>query len=122
MAAASDWKSEFPFEQGERILEIGFSDDRVGLQVGDVSGLRAFREASFDKVVGLHVIESWGEAYGDLCELHRVLRPGGRLLLGLQRGLHVEPLLRDAGFDDIHTLHRIESGSEITWTGARRSG
>ena len=41
-----------------------------------------FADARFDKVYGTHVVYFWTEPERDLAEIRRVLRPGGRLLLG----------------------------------------
>lgn len=47
----------------------------------DVDGLRAFADGSFDAVIASHMIEHVANPIGALCEMHRVLRPGGRLVL-----------------------------------------
>jgi SAM-dependent methyltransferase len=47
----------------------------------DVDGLGAFRDGSFDAVIASHIIEHLANPIAALTEMHRVLRPGGRLVL-----------------------------------------
>jgi SAM-dependent methyltransferase len=75
-----------------------------------------FADASFDEVLNTQVLEHLAEPAASLAELHRILRPGGRLWLTapLVWELHEEPfdffrytrhglehLLREAGFIEI---------------------
>ena len=55
----------------------------ANLQVADLGGPLAFPDGSFDDVVcslALHYLEDWS---APLAELHRVLVPGGRLMLSV---------------------------------------
>src|SRR5919204_412524 len=54
---------------------------RLDLRVGSVERL-PFPDASFDHAVGVNTVAVWPDLEAGLRELHRVLRPGGRLLLG----------------------------------------
>jgi SAM-dependent methyltransferase len=47
----------------------------------DTDGLRSFGDGSFDAVVASHMIEHVANPLAALSEMHRVLRPGGRLVL-----------------------------------------
>jgi ubiquinone/menaquinone biosynthesis C-methylase UbiE len=70
----------------ERLVREG----RVRLLHGSSRDLSAFGAASFDKVYGVHVTDFWEDPLPHLGEIRRVLRPGGRLLLGacgVSRGL-----------------------------------
>jgi ubiquinone/menaquinone biosynthesis C-methylase UbiE len=55
----------------------------VELMVGDSRRL-PYADTSFDKVLCVHTIYFWEEPIKDLCEMFRVLRPGGRLVLGFR--------------------------------------
>jgi ubiquinone/menaquinone biosynthesis C-methylase UbiE len=93
--------------RNRRFVERGLLD----LRSGDSSDLSAWPSAYFDKVYGLHVVYFWQAPERDLAEIHRVLRPGGRFVLGFcpvdesTRGLetarcradHVESWLNAAG-------------------------
>jgi ubiquinone/menaquinone biosynthesis C-methylase UbiE len=89
----------------------------VELMVGDSRRL-PYADISFDKVLCVHTIYFWEEPIKDLCEMFRVLRPGGRLVLGFRaksdKGStidfpetvysfysinEVSPLLESAGFE-----------------------
>lgn len=47
----------------------------------DVDGLRTFADGSFDAVIASHMIEHLANPIAALGEMHRVLRPGGKLVL-----------------------------------------
>jgi ubiquinone/menaquinone biosynthesis C-methylase UbiE len=55
----------------------------VELMVGDSRRL-PYADNSFDKVLSVHTIYFWKEPVRDLGEMFRVLRPGGRLVLGFR--------------------------------------
>jgi SAM-dependent methyltransferase len=106
-----------------RLLREG----RVALLRGTSRDLSAFAAASFDKVYGVHVTYFWDDPVPHVREIRRVLRPGGRLLLGYcagepagdascprSRSLALELGLAAAGFERIRT----EGGSEPVWTSA----
>jgi ubiquinone/menaquinone biosynthesis C-methylase UbiE len=55
----------------------------VELMIGDSRRL-SYADNSFDKVLCVHTIYFWEEPIKDLGEMFRVLRPGGRLILGFR--------------------------------------
>jgi ubiquinone/menaquinone biosynthesis C-methylase UbiE len=59
------------------------AEGRVRLERGDSSRL-TFPDAAFDKVYSVHTIYFWSNPMDHLMEIHRVLKPGGRLVLGLR--------------------------------------
>ncbi len=54
---------------------------RVELRTGDAASL-PFADGQFDKALSVHTIYFWPDLAACLRELHRVLRPGGALVLG----------------------------------------
>jgi len=56
---------------------------QIQLMVGDSRRL-PYADASFGKVLSVHTIYFWKEPVKDLGEMFRVLRPGGRLVLGFR--------------------------------------
>ena len=97
----------------ERLVREG----RVVLRRGTSLDLSAFDASSFDKVYGVHVTEFWEDPRPHLREIRRVLRPGGRLLLGYCARTHSQSLapgLAAEGFREI----RIGAANELAWTTA----
>jgi ubiquinone/menaquinone biosynthesis C-methylase UbiE len=55
--------------------------DACDLHVADAAAL-PFADASFDRVLSVNTIYFWPDPGRVLAEMHRVLKPGGRLVLG----------------------------------------
>ena len=56
---------------------------RVALKLSDGTHL-PFADCSFDKAYSVHVLYFWAEPTDQLREIFRVLRPGGRVVLGFR--------------------------------------
>jgi len=56
---------------------------RVELRRGDAAAL-PYDAGSFDKILSVHTLYFWADAAVVVRELHRVLAPGGRLVLGFR--------------------------------------
>jgi SAM-dependent methyltransferase len=92
----------------------------------------------FDAAFAVHVVYFWSDPLADLSEIRRVLRPGGRVLLGyrprdeqtvaalpatvyaLRSVDDIEGLLRESGFVEVRTAERSIGKSRYAYTGARR--
>jgi len=64
-------------------------------------------DGRFDKAFSVHTIYFWPDLGAGLRELHRVLRPGGLLLLALHDGR--SPERRAALPESVYTLHTAEA-------------
>jgi SAM-dependent methyltransferase len=110
--------------RNRRFIERGFLDVAAGAS----DDLSRFGGARFDAVLGLHVVCFWTTPAHDLAEIRRVLRPGGRLVLGFSPRepgdaadrarcvpAQVEEWLRAAGFDA--TLGRCDrdANRSLAW-------
>jgi SAM-dependent methyltransferase len=114
--------------RNRRWIALGRTEVRGG-HSGDLS---AFADGRFDKVYGTHVVYFWREPRRDLAEIRRVLRPGGRLLLGFfpADGGEGTParfpaesaleLLAAAGFADLRAERRPAGARALVWIRATR--
>lgn len=104
------------------------ADGIVKINRGDFEHTR-YRENSFDKVLSAHTVYFWRNPETILCSIHKILKPGGKLLLGfgeraqMERG-HLSPdvfrlysksdvlsLLERAGFSAIQVITRKRKSS-----------
>jgi SAM-dependent methyltransferase len=106
---------------------------RVEISAGRSDDLGRFADARFDTAYGTHVVYFWMEPARDLAEIRRVLRPGGRLVLGffpsedgtagatrypVERAVR---LLGAAGFTDVRAERRTAGGHALAWLKGVRS-
>lgn len=82
---------------------------RVELQRGSVESL-PFEDSTFDKVLAINSMQVWPDAVTGLCEIGRILKPGGKVVLGFTRwsGQAQDGLtetLVTAGFSDVHVVN-----------------
>jgi ubiquinone/menaquinone biosynthesis C-methylase UbiE len=85
---------------------------RVELRQGSVERL-PFENATFDKAMAINSMQVWSDAVGGLREIHRVLKPGGRVVLGFTRYAGqvkegVTETLTAAGFAGAHMVDDLE--------------
>jgi ubiquinone/menaquinone biosynthesis C-methylase UbiE len=115
---------EYALRHAERRCARLVREGRVTLLRGSSQDLSTFSPESFDKVYGVHVTYFWDDPQPHLREIRRVLRSGGRLLLGYRpcepdreelACSHIETLesaLAAAGFGAIRT----DDGRQPAWT------
>lgn len=111
--------------------------ERIAPQSRQPSAALPYPDARFDAVFAVHVVYFWTDALADLREIRRVLRPGGRALLGyrprdaqaeaslpasvymLRSVEETEELLRKAGLDAASsTMHALSGGAAFACTKA----
>ena len=96
-------------------------------------------DRSFDKACAVHTIYFWPQPARDLAEIYRVLRPGGRLVLGYRPGedagfvrdfpaevydirpiAEIEAAVAEAGFATIETGSKTVGRGLMAWTVAHK--
>jgi ubiquinone/menaquinone biosynthesis C-methylase UbiE len=83
---------------------------RVDLQPGFAESL-PFDDDTFDKAIAINSMHVWPDATAGLCEIRRVMRPGGRIGLGFtphsgQPHQGLTERLTAAGFTDPEVVHK----------------
>jgi SAM-dependent methyltransferase len=110
---------------------------RMALALGGSDRL-PYPSGEFDKVLSVHTIYFWTAPERDLAEVHRVMAPGARLVIGyrpsedlgfgrdfpatiynIRSVAQIERLVGEAGFTDIVTLRRPHGAGLMAWTSAR---
>jgi SAM-dependent methyltransferase len=94
-------------------------------------------DGRFDVALAVHVVYFWSDPLADLLEIRRVLRPGGRLLLGyrprteqllaelpasvyaLRSVEEIERLFEESGFAEIRSAERSIGKARYAYTQAR---
>lgn len=76
--------SEEMLEQASVRNANSLGTGRGDLQQASVESL-PFKDASFDKVLAVNSMRVWPDAIAELQEIRRVLKPGGRVVLGFTR-------------------------------------
>ena len=130
--------SDVMVRQARRRNWAAVQDGRVVLHQGTVAAL-PYADAFFTKALALHSIYFWPSIEEGVRELHRVLRPGGRLAIGVRMhrpqagrfnparyGLtahqlaEIRSVLDAVGFADMQTRQRDLGRETVTALVARR--
>lgn len=118
--------SDTMFEEAKKNNQDSIKAGRIHLQKGDCQNM-PFPDGIFDRVCAVNTLYFWKPPEPYLAEIHRVLKSGGRLVLGirvkaqldelpLDRTIfsaytleEVETLLLNAGFSDVYSLEKQDS-------------
>jgi SAM-dependent methyltransferase len=102
------------FDRSARMIEL--ARQRLGadadLRVADITSPLPYPDREFDDVVAalvLHYLEDWT---APLAELHRVLRPGGRLIVVVNH-----PIILKVGYPDADYFSISKWSEEYTFNG-----
>lgn len=104
---------------------------RIDLRLGTAAGT-GFGDAEFDCVVSVNNVAIWPDLQAGLGELHRVTRPGGRVVVAWHGGLRPSRIARRLNLpeeklarieQELHDLfsgvHRHESATLTVWAAVR---
>jgi ubiquinone/menaquinone biosynthesis C-methylase UbiE len=86
--------SEAMHKQARQANQDYISQNRLQLDYGDCTIL-PYPDAAFDKVCCVNVIYFWQQPSVNLAEIHRVLKPGGMLVIGFRNKAQMESLNLD---------------------------
>ena len=75
--------SQLMLETAQRRTKKFRKKGRIELKLADASSL-PWADAQFDKVAALHSFQFWNDPKRDIAEIHRVMKPGGLLMLVLR--------------------------------------
>jgi ubiquinone/menaquinone biosynthesis C-methylase UbiE len=75
--------SELMVLKAKEILLPFEEDGRAAIHLGQAAQM-PFDDESCDKIIGVNVVYFWDNPTIELTELRRVLRPGGRIVLGMR--------------------------------------
>ena len=131
--------SEVMLQIARRRNDAALRSGRMDLKLG-VSNALPWADGRFDKAYAVHTIYFWRQPARDLAEIHRVLKPGGRLVLGFRPGedagfartfpadvynirtvAEVERLVSDAGFANLDTRSKPAGHGLMAWTAAQKT-
>ena len=100
-------------EPTARQARAAFAGGGLRAAVSDVRSL-PFRDRSFDAVYSMGTIEHFPDPETALREIHRVLRPGGRAVIGVPN--RWDPFLRPALARVLQTFHLYGYGDERSFS------
>lgn len=123
-----DISAEMLANAQRRVARMGL-EGSTGLQLGSVDSL-PFADASFDCACSVHTIYFWPDLNHGLRELARVIRPGGRLVLGFSSDAAlVEDGCTARGFRAYSSQQLVDAclacgftADMLTTTGRKRGG
>jgi SAM-dependent methyltransferase len=92
---------------------------RLDVRAGD-AGATGLPDAAVDLVVGVNNVAIWPDLDAGVAELHRVLRPGGRLVLSWHGGERPARTARGLVLPE-ERLHRIEDALRARFPDVRRT-
>lgn len=97
------------------------SDGRVELHLASASSI-PFHDAFVDRVMSFNTVQFLDDPEGDLVEMHRVLRPSGRIVIGFQlKGAEVTPRMTQAWVDRLKLAMKSAGFVEIEERAFERS-
>ena len=98
--------SDDMIKEAAKLNKKFIEDGMMELQQGNVLFL-PYKESTFDTVLSVHTIYFWPDIDQGLSDIHRVLKPGGKLFLSITDKSRMEQMERTKSFHLIH-IEEIE--------------
>jgi len=97
--------SETMFLEAERLNKQYIASNRVKIQKGDAKELN-YLDNTFDKVCSVNTLYFWNPPEAYLSEILRVLKPSGRLVLGIRDSEQMKALPLDKNIFNLYSLNQ----------------
>ena len=94
--------SDEMIKEAEKLNKEYIADGTVVLHKGNVISL-PYKDSFFDKVISVHTLYFWTDINQGFSEIHRVLKPGGKLYLSITDKSQMEKMKRTKNFHLIKT-------------------
>lgn len=95
--------SEIMFKEAEKLNAPFIREGRVKLHCADFNTL-PFEEDTFDKICTVNTLYFWEEPEKILLEIKRVLKPGGKLVIGFRDDVQIEKMHTHPDVFKVYTL------------------
>jgi len=105
-------------EQASRANRAAIRAGRVELGLGSAQGT-GLADHSVDHVISVNNVAIWPDLHAGLRELHRVLRPGGTLVIAWHGGTSPSPIAKSLRLAE-DRLRRIETAPQALFTDVTR--
>ena len=99
--------SDEMIKEAEKLNKKYIDDGLVVLDKGNIVSLQ-YHDECFDKVFSVHTLYFWPDVIRGFSEIHRVLKPGGKLFLSIIEKSRMEKMKRTRNFNLI-TAAEIEA-------------
>ena len=94
--------SDEMIKEAEKLNKEYIEDGMIVLHKGNVISL-PYKDSFFDKVFSVHTLYFWTDINQGFSEIHRVLKPGGKLYLSITDKSQMEKMKRTKNFHLIKT-------------------
>jgi ubiquinone/menaquinone biosynthesis C-methylase UbiE len=98
-------------KEAEKRNKKQLEDGKVELHKGNIISL-PYTDSVFDKVLSVHTLYFWPDINQGFSEVHRVLKPGGKLFLSITDKSQMEKMRRTKNFNLLY-IEEIEKIIEI---------
>lgn len=89
-------------KEAKKLNKKQIDDGIVELHKGNIISL-PYTDSVFDKVFSVHTLYFWSDINQGFSEVHRVLKPGGKLFLSITDKLLMEKMRRTKNFNLLNT-------------------
>lgn len=100
--------SDAMFDEAKKHNQAYIDAGRVHIQKGNCQNM-PFSEGTFDRICAVNTLYFWKPPEPYLAEIHRLLKSGGRLVLGIRVKAQLDELPLDRTIFSAYTLEEVET-------------